>query len=351
LLITIFLTGCSKKAPPAISENSNQSAQTTTTVPFQAILIESPEAKDINALKKEVGDLVASNAFDQLDGLAKDLRNAQECYVHGVWKLTYFYEGLDFLTGEATDSEWTNHLATLKKWVQEKPDSVTARVAFANGLIDYAWFARGHNFADKVPDEEWKLFFERLNEAVVVLKSAKNLEEQCPCCWAAMLRAELGLQTERSKYDTTFNAAVKAWPNYTPFYFIRANFLLPRWYGADGELAKDLEQSANQVGGDKGDMLYAQVIWNLESMVFSKDPFGEYHFSWERANKGLEAIKKRYPDSLAAKNEAARMAAQANDFKAAKTYFDETAGQIDLFCWSSTNEFVDCAEFVYGNAQ
>jgi hypothetical protein len=350
-LISVLWTSCSKKSTATPNQRDNPPTQTTSGLPFKPTLVEPPETKEIYSIKRQSDALIASKDFDKLDALAEDFRNSQASYAHGFWKLSYFYEGLNFPAGEATDSEWTNHLAILKDWVQAKPDSITARVALANGMIGYAWQARSHDYADKVKDEAWKLFFQRLNQAVIVLNGAKNLKEKCPYWWSALLRAELGLQTERPEYDATFNAAIQAWPNYTPFYFHRSNFLLPRWYGSDGELQKDLEQSANKIGGEAGDMIYAQVIWNLTGMVFSKNPFEEYHFSWERANKGLEVIKKRYPSSLAAKNEAAHMAASAGDLSAAKKYFEQTDGQIDISCWSSTNAFVQCAQFVYSNAQ
>src|ERR1035437_727904 len=350
-LVSIFWTSCSKKPTVTTSQSDNQTAQPTTGLPFQPTLVEPPETKEIYAIKRQADALIASKDFDKLDTVAEDFRTSQACYAHGVWKLSYFYEGLNFPAGGSTDSEWTNHFAILRNWVETKPDSITARVAFANGLIEYAWQARSHDFADKVTDEGWKLFFQRLNQAVTVLNGAKNLKEKCPYWWAAMLRAELGLQTERSKYNATFNTAIQTWPNYTPFYFLRSNFLLPRWYGSDGELQKDLEQSANKIGGEAGDMIYAQVIWNLNGMVSSKNLFEEYNFSWERANKGLEAIKKSYPNSLAVKNESAHLAAIANDLKTAKKYFDQTGGQIDISCWASTNQFVDCAQFVYESVQ
>ena len=200
-------------------------------------------------------------------------------------------------------------------------------------------------------DEGWKLFFQRLNKAVDVLNDSKSLQEKCPYWWSVLLKADLGLQVKRPEYDAGFNEAIQAYPDYTAFYFVRANFLLPRWYGAEGELEKDLEQSADKIGGEAGDMAYAQVIWNLHGFVFSTNMFEEYNFSWERANKGLEVIEKHYPNSLAVKNEAAHLAFLAHDAQAAKKYFQQTKGEIDASAWSSTNDFIRCANLVYEDVQ
>jgi hypothetical protein len=79
--------------------------------------------------------------------------------------------------------------------------------------------------------------------------------------------------------------------------------------------------------------------------------FEEYNFSWERANKGLEVIEKHYPNSLAVKNEAAHLAFLAHDAQAAKKYFQQTKGEIDASAWSSTNDFIRCANLVYEDVQ
>jgi hypothetical protein len=338
LLFLIFLAGCSQKT-------------TISGFPFNPVSVETPESKDIVAVEKQAGLLVESRDFDKLDATAKEFRESGACYPTGMWKLSYFYQGLGFPLDDATDDDWTNRLEILSEWVQSKPNSITARVALANGLIDYAWKARGHDYANKVTNEGWALFSRRLAEAQNVLNEAKGLDEKCPCWWSAMLRVELGLQANRSEYDGIFNDAIQEWPHYTAFYFTRSNYLLPRWYGAEGELERDLEQSANKVGGEAGDVIYAQVVWNMGNIVYSANKFDEYHFSWERTKRGMEDIQKQYPDSLAPINMSAHLAALANDLSAAKTYFNETKGQIDYTCWSSTKEYINCAEFVFSNTR
>jgi hypothetical protein len=149
----------------------------------------------------------------------------------------------------------------LKNWIGLKPKSITAHVALAQSLIDFGWEARGNGYADSVSDQQWKLFFGRLQDATAVLRNAASLEEKCPCWWSYLIKAELGLQSDRAVSDKTFYSAVKAWPDYTKFYFKRAEYLLPRWNGTEGELAKEMENSAARIGGDEGDIAYVQTIW------------------------------------------------------------------------------------------
>jgi hypothetical protein len=348
---TLFLFSCSKKPAASNAQSQSQSSQRTTGLPFQPMAVESSETKEIHDLQKQASALLKARQFDKLDDLAKNLRDSKECFADGQWKLFHFYNGISFPNG-ATDSEWTGRFAVFRDWIKAKPSSITAQVALADALVSYAWQARGFGYEDKVAGEDWKIFFQRLKDAVNVLNKSRTFKEQCPRWWAAMLRAELGLQTKRSDYDATFNAAIQAWPGYKAYYSMRANYLLPRWHGADGELEKDLEKSADRIGGEGGDMVYAQVVWSLHhSVVDATNIFLEYNLSWERTDDGLGIIEKRYPNSLAVENEAAHLAMLAHDRPAAKKYFDQTKGGMDLSAWPSTNVFIQAASLVYGDVQ
>lgn len=351
LLLSLVALGCSRNTTDVGgTQSQNQNAHPTTGLPFTVTVVETPETKEINDLSNQVVTLLTARKYDDLDALAKHLRDSRETHADGVWKLFFIYGGLD-LPDEASDGEWTGRLAELRDWIKSKPESITARVAMANELVSFAWKARSGDYADKVPEASWKLFFQRLNEAVDTLDSARNFKEKCPVWWSVLLKAELGLQVQRAQYDATFNTATKAWPDYTPCYFRRAIYLLPRWYGAAGEWEKDLAMSADKIGGEDGDMLYARVVWDVHQNIYSTNIFQEYQLSWSRVNSGFGAIERHFPNSLAVKNEGARLAVLARDEQAAKKYFDQTAGKVDMDCWDSKDDYVRFADLVYGCAQ
>ena len=61
----------------------------------------------------------------------------------GYWKLNAIYTAVSNPEGDvqAADGQWEDHIAELRSWVTAQPKSITARVALANSLIDYAWKA------------------------------------------------------------------------------------------------------------------------------------------------------------------------------------------------------------------
>jgi hypothetical protein len=231
--------------------------------------------------------------------------------------------------------------------MQAKPKSVTARVELARFLRDYAWQARGSGWANTVKEEGWRLMGERLQAAAQVLAEAKQSDEKCPVYWSTVQGVALGLQLDRKRYDNIFDAAIKEFHDYQYYYRSRAVFLMTRWNGEDGELERDLEKSADRIGGEAGDMLYAQVVWGLHDYG-STDVLEEHHLSWKRTDRGFEAILVKFPDSLAAKNLAAHLATLAQDRAAARKYFLLTKGQVDLSQWDDKDQFVNCYKWAFG---
>jgi hypothetical protein len=330
LLLPLILFGCSKKA----------------SIPFAVTIVETVEAKEVNDITNQAKDLFQAKDYDGLDALARKLRNSKECYASGTWKICFVYDSVD-LSEEASDTEWTAHLAALQDWINARPDSITARVAMAKNLVSYAWKARNDDWADKVTEEGWQLFNQRLNQAVKVLNEARPLNEKCPYWWFVLLTTDLGLSPERSQYDVTFDEATRAWPNYMYYYNDRAYYLLPRWHGTEGEWESDLEKSADRIGGEEGDLLYARVVWYMHQTHFYKNIFTECKLSWPRVDKGFQVIEKQFPNSLAAKSERAYLAVLACDVQDVRKYIDQLEGRVDLVIWKSQDTFLYAADWAY----
>jgi len=344
LLLPLFLLGCSKKSPEA---ERRANIQPSSTLPFQITVAESPETMEINDISNRAANLLATKDYDKLDDLAATYRASKEAYPDGMWKLAYVYAGTDG-PENAPEDQWPAHQKEIEAWIQAKPQSITARVALARFLRDYAWHARGSGYANTVTDESWQLFGQRLTRAAAILTDAKNLKETCPVYWSTFLGVALGLEANKEQYDRIFDQAARAEPDYHFYYQTRAVYLLPRWHGQPGEWEEDLAKSADRIGGEDGDMLYAQVVWDIHHYGSSDNVFDENKgISWERVDRGFEVIEKRFPDSIAAKNERAHLAGLAGDKEKARKYFIQTEGKVDLSDWNAKGEFIDAANWAF----
>lgn len=343
LLLPLFLLGCSNKS----SESERRdNIQPSPTLPFQITIVETPETEEINDTSNRVANLLAAKDYDKLDELATEYRASKEGYADGTWKLGSIYAGTQ-LPDNADDAAWESRQREIQNWIGAKPESVTARIALARFLRDYAWKARGSGYANTVTDESWRLFGERLNQAAEVLKDARNLKETCPVYWSTLMGVGLGLQISKAQFNSIFNQATETEPSYEYYYRTRAVFLLPRWNGDEGEWEKDLAQSADRIGGEEGDLVYAQVVWSIHQYGEHIDVFEGNKISWDRVDRGFAVILKRFPDSLAAKNERAHLAALAGDKEKARKYFEQTEGKVDLSVWYAKGEYIDAANWAY----
>jgi hypothetical protein len=263
------------------------------------VTFETDDTKERKRINDRTRALLQARDFEGLDALADKYRQTHECYARGDWKLVEVYVGLQ-PASTASDSEWESHIAIFNDWIKARPESITARCSLAEQFLNYAWKARGSGYANTVSDKGWQLLHDRLVRAVAVLRQAQGLKEHCPYWSSVMLRAAVGLETSKSEYDDLFKQGIQAYPDYVRYYGLRASYLLPRWNGKPGEWESDLSKSADQIGGDEGDMLYARTVWDMQQSRVFDNIFKESKLSWERIDKGFAVIKKRFPDSLAA---------------------------------------------------
>jgi hypothetical protein len=275
--------------------------------------------------------------YDKLDEYASELRNSRESWATGHWKLGAFYAAFSPFTPSESDpaprAEWEGRIAGLQKWVKAKPDSVSARIALAYTLNCDGWHARGYSDSR---------FHDQLVRAGAVLDGADKLKERCPVYWSVRMMIALGLGFDRNHFDEICKQATNSAPYYyDAYYFHRAVYLLPRWHGQPGEWEANLAREADQIGGEKGDEVYAQVVWCINRYVSSRDPFHDYHISWARVDRGFAVIEKEYPDSLTAKNERAYMAVLAGEKQAAVKYLGQMGGKVDFQSWHTRDYFAN----------
>ena len=316
------------------------------TLPYPVVVVESDEAREMTAIADEARTLFQSRNFEKLDAFVKKLRDSKEQFANGSWKFHCAYCGIS-LSEKSSVLDWETHLATLEQWTNAQPQSVTARVALADAFVSYAWRARGNGPASEVTEVGRLLFYGRLTEASRVLVQTRSLKEKCPYMWSVLFRTEQGISTDKDIFDASFKRAVAAWPDYMPLYQGRAWYFLQRCNGEKGEWESDLAKSADEIGGDDGDILYARAVWSLHQSRLFSNIFTDSNISWPRVNKGFEAIEKRFPASLQTQSEHAYLAGLAEDGATTHKYLALIQGKVDPAIWRTREKFLHCANWSF----
>jgi tetratricopeptide (TPR) repeat protein len=102
---------------------------------------------------------------------------------------------------------------------------------------DYAWDARGGDFAANVTPEGWKGFYQRLGAAEEALTKAYQIDPTDPDAATCMLKVVLGQGGDR-KMEAWFRRAVAADPDNYDACTRKLYYLEPKWHGStDAQIA------------------------------------------------------------------------------------------------------------------
>lgn len=298
------------------------------------------DGNDVTAVDKykaAVAGMLENERFDELDCLANSLRASQERFAGGMWKLHILYWGLESPLQHATEKDWSAHLKRLKRWVSGNPESITARIALAEAYMKYAWDARGPDSSDTVSNNGWRLFAERAKEAKQVLDKASTLKAKCPEWYVAMESVALAEGWDRQQERALVEQAIAAEPGYYYVYRMYSTYLLPKWYGEDGDTEKFAAEIADRIGGEKGDAVYFQIAGYL--VCNCDDQPQLTRMSWPRIQKGFAGLEKEYGTSLTNLNQLALMAVKLKDSVVADRAFQRIGEQWSEATWKKETNF------------
>jgi hypothetical protein len=278
--------------------------------------------------------------FEKIDELADQARSTKARMTGGFWQihlletaLTKPAHGID----ESTESEWQLHMDRLQRWVKQRPQSITARVALAGAYLDYGWKARGGGYADQVTEEGWQLFAERSETAGKILAEAFNLPTKDPEWYVMMQDVMRAQQVSKEMKHAMFEKAVAFEPDYYYYYRMEAENLLPKWDGEEGEVALFAAQAADRLGGKRGDMIYYEIAAYVNCSCDARNqPNG---MSWPRIKRGYAAVEEQYGASLANMNQMAKFAAAAGDLDFTHELMTRIGENWDPATWKTRERF------------
>jgi hypothetical protein len=273
--------------------------------------------------------------FDELDRMADQCRREKSRLPGGDWRLHVFYLALD--APELSDQDSQDHLAHLEHWAQQRPASITARIALAASLNRWAWVARGNGYASTVTAERWRLFNERIQQSQTALEAAGHLTPMCPQWYSEMMTVGLAQNWDEARMKEVFEQGVQFEPGYFYLYRQYANYLLPKWDGHPGDASAFAKASADRLGGDAGDTLYFQIATVL--VRHGDDSFPIHEMNWDRIQHGYQALSAQYGTSKRTMNQLAYMAYKFKDAAVARQQFAAIGDKWSRGVWKKRQLF------------
>ncbi len=268
-----------------------------------------------DALVKSVRQLFEVEKYTELDNMAAKFRVEKTRFPDGQWKLHVFYTAFE---PGSTTPEWVFplYISRAEKWRSSRRDSVTAQCASAALWKSYAWKARGSGYAGEVKQEAWRLVEERLDKAwSIINQPLRPGVADCPKRFQLLLALATIKGVEENAYAILFKEAIQQTPDYYAHYFARANYLLPKWFGTDGDWQRFITEISNKNPGAEGATIYARTAWTMFLNREWQD-FESSNVSWDRMNAGFKQIELNYPNSSWVLNWHARFACRAGKVEA-----------------------------------
>ncbi len=271
--------------------------------------------------------------FGDLEVLAAHIIRERSLLGDGSWKIVRFHEALE-PAAEDPEEKWAAREVKIEKWERQFPDSITARTVHLGFLASYAWQARGPGSADSSMGARVPLFNNRLAQAAGLYESSRAMPSKSPMLWFEAQRVALGQGWSPKEVLKDFEEAKRAEPEFWPYDGPLARFMLPRWYGKDGQWEKFIEGEIQRDGG-LGMEEYARTVYAVSGNY--KNVFKESHAEWAFVKEGYGLMTQKYPAARSLLNQFALLSVLAGDRPAALAAFGAMKGEADPSVWRQRN--------------
>ncbi len=290
------------------------------------------------AFAEPIPKLFVRGAFAELDAIADRERDAFMRTGQAPWRLGWFYDSLQRAGDQRDAAPLFDFSEQLLKWMDVRPESIAAHVAYTRFLVERAWDERGGKVADLVTDEGWAGFEKYLREAQDAANNAIALGKTDPELHVQRLRIARHLEDDAAA-ERVFDQSVKTSPPYYRLFQHRARFLFPKWGGAqDGTDMREFQQRALALTRDNQkttmNLLFAEWLIRAE-LVKAAHIVG---ITWEE-------VQTAYADAVEFADDDAEpfylnlvcwLACNYEQQAAAKTYFAEMGGKHWSHVWSES---------------
>ena len=302
---------------------------------------------DVTLARKEWGGrartLLQAKNYDEIERVAAQLTQSKAMTIDGTWMLHPFFNGLIAAPGADSELKWEARRAALTEWQKAKPESALARAALAGVWVKGAWLARGTAYADQTSPTAFKTMEQRLDKIGEILEGGGDLKTQLqssPVFTQVLDNWALLAGVEPETYAQLMSFVRQKYPTLWGSYGGEAFRLQPRWYGEPGDWEALAARSADQIGGTQGDALYARIVWDIAAANYKyENIWKNSRADWPRTKRGLEALLREAPDSLAAQTIAFELGFRAQDWEFARAMLTQIGGKVDAGYYGSREAF------------
>jgi hypothetical protein len=201
--------------------------------------------------------------------------------------------------------------------------------------LSYGSKARGSGFAHTVTDEGWEKYGERADLARSILQEVPNRD---PYWYFSMMVVALQQGWPKSRTKALLDESISFEPGFYHVYRQYANYLQPKWYGAEGDLEAFANAISQRIGGEEGEFVYFEIASLFYCGACGNSP-NPADMEWRKIKDGYAALEHLYGTSPLKMNRFAMLAAKFGDKAAAREIFEQIAEHWDPEVWGDRQAF------------
>lgn len=242
--------------------------------------------------------------------------------------------------------DWQAHAMLLQRWEEAYPNSTTAKTATALYWKEFAWLARGLEYADTVNENQWAIFNSRMQKSRQLLEALRARRDLDAAWYAGLLSIAKAQAWREDDFEKLYKEATRRFPDYLPLYFFKAAQLSPRWGGSQQAFSHYVDDVVAATSSQMGETMYARLNWSSSSSTM----FSDGQADWPRMKRGFERLTHDYPDRWNI-NAYAKFACVAGDAGTLKQQLDRITQAPVLEAWGSMGYFSRCSAFARGGSR
>ncbi len=294
-------------------------------------------------VRSEVIGLVSAGDFAKLEALAELYRSTKARTSSGVWKLTLFNAGVSdaFHNSNKEPEFWAAAEKRVSAWVKRYPKSPTARLAYAQVLLNRGWSIRGVGYANTVEPQNWRPFFEYTAKARRYLETHKAIAASDPRWFETMAVIAYSEGWPEAEFAKLIREAASREPGFYQTYFAAIIYYLPKWGGNASAIEGFAKEVLEWTQAAEGFGMYARIYWYASQEQFGERLFTESLVDWPLMKKGMDDVLKKYPDNWNINN-FAKFSCLAQDKTKAAELFARIRYPVPMEAWGPAETFRRC---------
>ena len=154
-----------------------------------------------------------------------------------------------------------------------------------------AWAARGKGYAASISPEAWKIYYDKLNRSLSILKTAPADVQKSGPYHILTLELTYSIPELKAQRLNALDAATTAWPFSATLYGVATRFAQPRWGGSFLEMDGIAQLAAKRTSQHIGDSMYA-IVYERAFRRGSNYSLRESRVNWPRLKLAFRDVEK-----------------------------------------------------------